>query len=158
MGPALRDFWRLDKTTQAELIWTALFVQHSPLSEACRGVLTTLHALGLDVKAAGFAEVAAVVRQPHLEGHLLRVMDLAGVRTICMTNSPFDDAERAVWDRGRPHDNRFTSALRIDPLLLDWPAVGSASSAGLGLRRDAGADRNAPSTACGGSSPIGTGE
>ena len=43
-------FWSLSKTRQADLIWDALFLQHSPVSEACRGVLTTLHALGLDVK------------------------------------------------------------------------------------------------------------
>src|SRR5580765_7629871 len=44
------EFWELSKTEQADLIWDALFIQHSPVSEACRGVLTTLQALGLDVK------------------------------------------------------------------------------------------------------------
>ena len=43
-------FWELSKTEQADLIWEALFLEHSPISEACRGVLTTLHLLGLDVK------------------------------------------------------------------------------------------------------------
>src|SRR4249920_2207955 len=43
-------FWALSKTKQADLIWDVLFIQHSPISEACRGVLTALHALGLDVK------------------------------------------------------------------------------------------------------------
>jgi hypothetical protein len=38
-----------------------------------------------------------------------------------MTNSPFDPAERDVWHRGFERDPRFTAALRIDPLLLDWP-------------------------------------
>src|SRR5215217_3525924 len=33
-------FWSLPKAAQAELIWDALFIQHSPVSEACRGVLT----------------------------------------------------------------------------------------------------------------------
>ena len=43
-------FWKLNKTAQADLIWEQLFVKHSPISEACRGVLTTLNKLGLDVK------------------------------------------------------------------------------------------------------------
>ena len=43
-------FWSLNKKQQADAIWDALFVQHSPISEACRGVLTTLNLLGLDVK------------------------------------------------------------------------------------------------------------
>ena len=34
-------FWSLPKETQAEMIWEALFIQNSPISEACRGVLTT---------------------------------------------------------------------------------------------------------------------
>jgi hypothetical protein len=47
-------------------------------------------------------------------------MELAGVKNICMTNSPFDDQERPVWERGFPRDERFTVALRIDPLLVAW--------------------------------------
>src|SRR5688572_31123241 len=41
-------FWSLSKEAQAEMIWEALFIQNSPISEACRGVLTTLNALGLE--------------------------------------------------------------------------------------------------------------
>src|SRR6266481_102621 len=36
-------FWALSKSEQANLIWDALFIRHSPISEACRGVLTTLN-------------------------------------------------------------------------------------------------------------------
>src|SRR4029450_5538511 len=36
-------FWALSKKQQAELIWEHLFIRHSPISEACRGVLTTLN-------------------------------------------------------------------------------------------------------------------
>src|SRR5436190_6013821 len=43
-------FWAMSKAEQAERIWDALFIQNSPISEACRGILTTLNALGLDVK------------------------------------------------------------------------------------------------------------
>src|SRR5947207_11907802 len=43
-------FWSLPKTQRADLIWDALFIRHSPVSEACRGVLTTLNLLGLEVK------------------------------------------------------------------------------------------------------------
>src|SRR2546426_5196856 len=43
-------FWSLSKQQQADLIWDALFIQNSPISEACRGILSTLNALGLDVR------------------------------------------------------------------------------------------------------------
>src|SRR5262245_39051844 len=42
------EFWAMDKTRQAEAIWQALFVRNSPVSEATRGILTTLQSLGLD--------------------------------------------------------------------------------------------------------------
>lgn len=116
-------FWELDRASQAELVWTTLFLRHSPVSEACRGVLTALHGLGA---GAGSRDLAAIRRwyaSHHVEGMLLRVMDLAGVRTICMANSPFDERELAVWDGGVTPDRRFTTSLRIDTLLYDWPSA-----------------------------------
>src|SRR5688572_22019794 len=44
------SFWLLPKARQAELIWDALFIKNSPISESCRGVLTTLNLLGIDVR------------------------------------------------------------------------------------------------------------
>src|SRR5258708_2120235 len=35
-------YWSLPKAGQAELVWQNLFMEHSPVSEACRGVLTVL--------------------------------------------------------------------------------------------------------------------
>lgn len=113
-------FWGLPKPRQAELIWDALFVQHSPLSEACRGVLTTLNALGLDVRKRDLPGIRKWFASARIESYLAQCMELAGVRTISMTNSPFDDAERPAWERGFSRDCRFSAALRIDPLLLDW--------------------------------------
>src|SRR6201995_4332195 len=42
------QFWRMSKAEQADHIWTHLFLERTPLSEACRGVLTVLGRLGLD--------------------------------------------------------------------------------------------------------------
>jgi hypothetical protein len=114
-------FWGLSKTAQADLIWDALFIRHSPVSEACRGVLTTLHALGLDVKKRDLPTLRQWFAGQTVEKHLDRCMELAGVRKICMTNSPFDNLERPVWEKGFQRDERFIAALRIDPLLLLWP-------------------------------------
>ena len=117
------QFWALEKATQAELIWKALFIEHSPISEACRGVLTVLQSLGLDANARDLPALRCWFADQEVENHLSRVMELAGVHTICMTNSPFDEAEHAVWLGRGSTDVRFTSALRIDPLLLDWPTA-----------------------------------
>lgn len=114
-------FWVLSRREQADLVWNALFVEHSPISEACRGVLTTLNRLGLDVKRRDLASVRRWFAGQKVGTHVTRCLELANVERICMTNSPFDDLERPVWERGFRRDERFTAALRIDPLLLAWP-------------------------------------
>jgi hypothetical protein len=118
-------FWSLSKSEQADLIWDALFIQHSPVSEACRGVLTTLHAMGLDVKKRDLRSLRRWFAGQTVDGHITRCMELAGVQKIFMTNSPFDDLERPVWEKGFRRDDRFAAALRIDPLLLAWPETAS---------------------------------
>ena len=113
-------FWGLPKTRQAEMVWDALFIQNSPVSEACRGVLSTLNALGLDVKKRDLSSLRKWFANWKVEDYLTRCMELGGVRSICMTNSPFDDEERPIWEKGFERDERFSAALRIDPLLVSW--------------------------------------
>lgn len=119
----IEQFWALSKEGQAELIWGELFVEHSPLSEACRGVVTTLNALGLDPRKRDLAALRKWFKGQKPEGYTTRCMELANVRGIFMTNSPFDDLERPVWERGFGRDPRFKAALRVDPLLCAWPAA-----------------------------------
>jgi hypothetical protein len=114
-------FWAMSRTAQADLIWDALFLQRSPVSEACRGVLTTLHAFGLDVKKRDLPALRKWFAGQTVEQHITRCMELAGVEKIFMTDSPFDDLERPVWEKGFSRDERFEAALRIDPLLIAWP-------------------------------------
>lgn len=113
-------FWAMSKQQQADVIWDTLFIQHSPISESCRGVLTTLNRLGLDVKKRDLPKLRKWFAKWNVADYTTHVMERAGVNRICMTNSPFDDIERAVWERGFERDPRFTAALRIDPLLLSW--------------------------------------
>jgi hypothetical protein len=116
-------FWELPKTAQADLIWEALFVKHSPISEACRGVLTTLNRLGLDVWKRDLESVRRWFAKQTPEEYLERVLETAHVSSVHMTNSPFDNLERPVWEQGFRRDERFVAALRLDPLLLEWPAT-----------------------------------
>ena len=114
------QFWALPRTRQTELIWNALFVQHSPLSEACRGVLTTLKLLGIDARKRDLPALRRWFSKQSVEKHLTRCLELAKVEKICMTNSPFDVLERPVWEKGFRRDERFVAALRVDPLLQTW--------------------------------------
>lgn len=113
-------FWKLSRAAQAEFVWETLFLRHSPVSEACRGVLTTLHTLGLEVNKRDLPALRQWFARWKPEDYVDHCLELAGVRSVCMTNSPFDDLERPVWQKGFTRDRRFRAALRIDPLLLAW--------------------------------------
>jgi hypothetical protein len=79
-----------------------------------------LHALGLDVRKRDLRALRQWFSAQKVEDYVTRCLELAGVRTVCMTNSPFDDLERPAWEKGFRRDERFQAALRIDPLLLAW--------------------------------------
>jgi hypothetical protein len=116
------DFWKLTKPQQADHIYKWLFVERAPISEACRGVLTSIQMLGLDPN-----ETPARWRKWFSEQdpgeHIDRVMELSNVKSITMTNPVFDDNERNRWvkDPDVGSDPRFRAVLRIDPILRNWP-------------------------------------
>ena len=119
------EFWSMDDAGRADLVWQALFVDRMPVSEAASGVITALNRLGLspaiygrdlDAYRAAWADKTAAAQ-------VNDVLAAAKVKTIVMTNDPFDTVERAVWLAGGCTDDRFQSALRIDKLLLDWPSA-----------------------------------
>lgn len=131
------QFWAMSKLQQADHIWRTLFIEHAPISEACRGVLTAMRKLGLDVGSKSLDSFREYFRDQKPSEHLDRVLKLANVHTVVMTNDPFDTAEREIWLRNPPRDPRFKAVLRIDPLLVGWPKVSETLRA---LGYDAAAD------------------
>ena len=114
------EFWGMSKLEQADLIWDTLFIKNSPYSEACRGVLTVLDKLGLDVASRSLQNYREYFRNIRLEDYINKVFEISGVKDVVMTNDPFADKERAVWLKGYIRDARFKAALRIDSLLNKW--------------------------------------
>ena len=118
-------FWRMSKREQADHIWKHLFLERSPISEACRGVLTTLERLGLDPADRDLDGYRRWFAAQDPDAYIDRVMEIANVSRITMTNAVFDDNERQRW-MADPHvadDSRFAGVLRFDPILRDWPAA-----------------------------------
>lgn len=113
-------FWSASRPEQANLIWQKLFLERSPISEACRGVVTSLQIAGIDPKERDLNLIRKRFAEWSPETFTDMILDRAKVRRVGMTNMPFDDTERAHWDRGSHVHPSFTPALRIDPLLLDW--------------------------------------
>ncbi len=119
------QFWKMSKKQQADHIWTNLFVERTPISEACRGVLTTISKLGLDPNEKTLEPYRDYFRGMDASEYIDRVMDLANVDSITMTNPVFDDHERGIWEQNplAGSDRRFKAVLRVDPLLRDWPTA-----------------------------------
>lgn len=121
---AYEKFWQMDREGQADHVWKTLFMDRSPLSEACRGVLTSLNKLGLETGPNQLPSIRQWFREQKLENFVSQCMEVANLRGICMTNSPFDSQEKSVWDQNPARDERFLTGLRLDPLLLDWENAG----------------------------------
>jgi len=119
------QFWKMSKRQQADHIWKHLFVDHTPVSEACRGVLTTLQLLGLDPNEKSLDVYRPFFAKQDPSKYIDRVMELSNVSSITMTNPVFDDNERNRWLKNPAiaADSRFKAVLRIDPLLRNWPAA-----------------------------------
>src|SRR3954467_9892710 len=59
------QFWRMTKSQQADHIWRWLFVERTPVSEACRGIITTLTRLGLDPNVKSLEPLPHRFAGPH---------------------------------------------------------------------------------------------
>ncbi len=125
------QYWGMGKQQQADLIWKRLFIDNTPYSEACRGVLTTLQQLGLDVSSRNVADYRRYFDSITVDQYVDTVFDVANISKVVMTNDPFDPQERKVWMEQGCTDSRFLAALRLDQLLVNWPiACGHLSSWG----------------------------
>ena len=116
-------YWGMTQQQQADAIWRTLFLEHAPISEACRGVLTVLSKLGLDLSRKNLNEYRDFFRAQKPEAYVDKVFKLANVHTAVMTNDAFDPKEREIWLAQPERDPRFKAVLRIDPLLQGWPKV-----------------------------------
>jgi hypothetical protein len=114
------EFFALDRAAQADLIWDALFVRNTPLSEATRGVITVLSQFGIDTSAEDLTEAREFFASQKPSEHFDRCLEIANVSDVVMTNDAMDDRELAAWERLDSFDSRFHAALRMDGLLNDW--------------------------------------
>lgn len=113
-------YWKRTKREQADLIWQTLFIDHSPVSEACRGVLTVLERFGLDTSSRDLDAYRDFFESMSVDEHVDRVFEIAGIDSIVMTNDPFDDLERPIWLGDGAAAPRCEASLRVDGLLNSW--------------------------------------
>lgn len=115
------EYWKLSKTERAAAIWQALFVENSPISESTRGIIAVLNALGLPTDASGLREARCFFASQSIESHIRKVLQIAGVTEVVMTNDPLDPEESPVWRNGGQNHSQFHAVLRLDRILWGWP-------------------------------------
>jgi hypothetical protein len=115
------EYFERSQPRRADLIWKTLFIENAPISEAARGVVAVLQALGLDSTTPDLECFRDYFRDQTLDRQIERVFDLAGVQAAVMTNDPLDPREIPYWSEARGSDRRFRPALRLDRILNLWP-------------------------------------
>ncbi|MGC2467194.1 MAG: hypothetical protein WA517_18520 [Candidatus Acidiferrum sp.] len=115
-------YWTLSKREQADAIWRTLFVENTPVSEATRGVIAVLDAFQLPTDRPDLAGARAFFKAQTIERHVQRVLEMAGVSVVVMTNDPLDPEETAVWKNGDVKHSQFRAVLRLDRILCTWSA------------------------------------
>ena len=80
-------FYAMSKREQADCVWQHLFVERSPISEACRGVLTCLQAFGLDVAERDLNAYREYFASATVEQHVEKVFQEANLSAAVMTMS-----------------------------------------------------------------------
>ena len=115
-----QQYWALSKREQAEAIWRTLFVENTPVSEATRGVIAVLQAFQLPTDRSDLADARAFFKAQSIESHVQRVLQIAGISMVVMTNDPLDPGEAAVWKNGDVDHSQFRAVLRLDRILCTW--------------------------------------
>jgi hypothetical protein len=116
-------YWALSKREQADAIWQALFVENSPVSEATRGVIAVLDAFDLPTDSPDLEETRSFFRAQRVESHVVKVLQMAGVSSVVMTNDPLHPEEQQVWMNGsqpRPDEFVWPVMPRAKPTCERW--------------------------------------
>ncbi len=104
-------YWEMPKREQADAIWQALFVENSPISEATRGVIAVLDAFDLPTESPDLEEARAFFRAQKIESHVSKVLQMAGVSSVVMTNDPLHPEEQKIWMNGGALTHGFSGGV-----------------------------------------------
>lgn len=103
-GLTPEEFYKLDKITQADIIWEELFIRRTPISENCRGVITTLNKLGLNQYIKNrdlncIRNYLLNINPSNISNYIEQIFNLSNVDYTIMTNHIFDKNEVKYLDK-----------------------------------------------------------
>ena len=124
-------FWAMNQKQQADFIWQAAFVERAPISEACRGVITVLRRLGLDLSNRNLDRYREYFRNTKPTDFVDTAFRLANVHTVVMTNDPLDRVEREIWLKNPQRDPPFQGRASHRSAAAGSAGVGQSLSVGI---------------------------
>ena len=114
----IHKFKSLDKLQKAEIVWNELFNKRTPISEACKGVLTILESLSIPIKDKNFLQINELYAGLKLTDK--EIFNKSNIDSIVMTNNPFDEDEWSIFSSEAWDKKRYRSSLRLDSLMLEF--------------------------------------
>ena len=118
------EFFSLQKSEQAQLVWDEIFVKRTPFSESARGILTILKALEIDFSSKDLGSIREQMNKLIASGsYTSKIFEISKVSRVVMTNDPFDMVEEKHWKDQQLEDKRFLSSLRLDMLINNYVSV-----------------------------------
>lgn len=122
-GLSYDEFNAMPRKRQAEVIWKTLFVDRLPVSEVTCSIITVFKALGLDVSRKDIEYYRSYFANANFDEYVEKVFAVAGIEYVVMTNDPFCEEERNVWENSYKAHPRFKTALRLDVLVNNSKAA-----------------------------------
>ncbi len=113
----IKKFYRLDNKEKGKIIWEELFQKRTPVSEACKGVLTILSELSIDYMSKSFEEINSEYSKLNLSD--LQILKISKISQLVMTNNPFDKSEWKLFKNKNWDSNKYLASLRLDDIIIN---------------------------------------
>ena len=113
----VKKFYKLTNKEKANIIWKELFQKRTPISEACKGVLTILSELSIDYMFKSFDEIDSEYSKLNLSD--LQIFKISKISKVVMTNNPYDKSEWELFRNKNWDTNKYLASLRLDDILIN---------------------------------------
>jgi hypothetical protein len=80
-----------------------------------------MHSLGLETKVKDLTKARKYFVRWKVRDYVDKVLELANIKRLYMTNDPMDPAEAPGWKKPFARDPRFLGVLRLDSAIMNWP-------------------------------------
>ena len=113
----IKKFYKLTNEERSNIIWEELFRKRTPISEACKGVLTILSELSIDYMSKSFDEIQSEYCKLNLSDQ--QIFKISKISQVVMTNNPFDKSEWKLFKNKNWDTNKYLASLRLDDILMN---------------------------------------